>query len=248
MPFRTKLLTRLFCLLPLLFTFDAAQAQDAEASFADEEEFFDFDAGSAESASVPDPLEGFNRASFALNDKLYRYLLKPVARGLRVLPVPVRTSLDNFFTNLRAPASALSALLQGDPGNAATEIGRFALNTTAGLAGLLDPATDMGLIQDEEDLGQTLARYGIGPGFYLVVPVLGPTSLRDLGGTVGTNAINPLYQNLVTGEVIAINVAAGEVALSLDQDTYEALYDSALDPYVFFRSAWQQNRSGRIAK
>jgi ABC-type transporter lipoprotein component MlaA len=65
---------------------------------------------------------------------------------------------------------------------------------------------------------------------------------------VGTNAINPLYQNLVTGEVIAINVAAGEVALSLDQDTYEALYDSALDPYVFFRSAWQQNRSGRIAK
>lgn len=230
-----------FRLLACLLAAPLACAQD------EEEDFFVFDE-EEEAPSIADPLEGFNRASFALNDKLYRGVLKPVARGLRILPVPVRNSLDNFFDNLRAPASAISALLQGDVRNAGTELGRFLVNTTAGLAGFLDPATDVGLLQDEEDLGQTFARWGAGPGFYLVVPLLGSSSLRDLPGTVATNAVNPLYDNLVTGEVVGINVAAAEVALSLDQDTYEALYDSALDPYIFFRSAWAQNRAGRIAE
>jgi phospholipid-binding lipoprotein MlaA len=228
-------------LIACLLVTPLAWAQD------DEDDFFVFDE-EEEAPSIADPLEGFNRLSFALNDKLYRGVLKPVARGLRILPAPVRNSLDNFFDNLRAPASAISALLQGDVRNAGTELGRFLLNTTAGLAGFLDPATDVGLLQDEEDLGQTFARWGAGPGFYLVVPLLGSSSLRDLPGTIATNAINPLYDNLVTGEIIGINVAAAEVTLSLDQDTYEALYASALDPYIFFRSAWAQNRAGRIAE
>jgi phospholipid-binding lipoprotein MlaA len=211
----------------------------------DDEEFFDFDEVES-SVTVPDPLESFNRASFALNDKLYRGFLKPVARGMRVLPVPVRTSLSNFFINLVAPVSAASALLQGDAHNAATEAGRFILNTTAGLGGFLDPATGIGLIQDEEDIGQMLARWGVGHGFYLVVPLYGPTSLRDMAGSIANNKANPLYGNLVTGEIIGINVTGSEILLSLDQDTYEAFYESSLDPYVFFRSAWAQNRQGMI--
>lgn len=229
-----------FKLLPLL-----AALLSTPALAQDDEEFFEFEEEES-SVTVADPLEPFNRAMFALNDKLYRGALKPVARGLRILPVPVLTSMSNFFINLVAPVSAACALLQGDPHNAATEAGRFILNSTAGLGGLLDPATGIGLVQDEEDVGQTLARYGIGHGFYLVVPLYGPTSLRDIAGSIANNRSNPLYGNLVTGEIIGINVTGSEILLSLDQDTYEAFYESSLDPYVFFRSAWAQNRQGMI--
>ena len=212
----------------------------------DDEEFFEFDEEEASAPPVADPLEGFNRAMFGFNDTLYRGVLKPVARGLRVLPEPVRTSGSNFFDNLGAPVSSISALLQGDLRNCATELGRFLLNSTAGIAGLFDVATDVGLTQDEEDLGQTLGRYGVGHGFYLVLPFYGSSSLRDAIGTVATSAANPVYTNLETGEVLGITLTDAELKLSLDKDTYEALYASALDPYVFFRSAWQQNRAGAV--
>jgi phospholipid-binding lipoprotein MlaA len=254
-----------FALLALLAAPAVVVAQDAPAgptppaqiepaagaAAADEEEFFVFDEsedGSAPPVTIADPLENYNRAMFAFNDKAYRIVLKPIARGLRVLPEPVRVSGRNFFTNLGAPVSAASALLQGDVRNFGTELGRFLLNTTAGLAGLFDVATEVGIVQDEEDLGQTLARYGVGHGFYLVMPFYGSSSLRDVIGNAGTAAINPVYQNLDTGEIIAINVVEAEIALSLDRDTYESLYDSSLDPYAFFRSAWTQNRAGRVAE
>jgi phospholipid-binding lipoprotein MlaA len=226
-------------ILALLCPF--AQAQD-------DDDFFDFDEGAEAAPEIADPLEGLNRASFALNDKLYRGFLKPVARGLRVLPVGVRTSASNFFSNLGAPISAISALLQADPKNAVTEISRFAVNSTVGILGLFDPATRMGLEQDEEDLGQTLGRYGIGHGFYLVLPFYGASSLRDAIGLTANAALNPVYQNLDAGDIIAITFVNAEVALSLDEDTYEAFYDSALDPYIFFRSAWVQNRAGKVSQ
>jgi phospholipid-binding lipoprotein MlaA len=216
------------------------------AAAQDDDDFFIFDEEEDTSSEIADPLESLNRLTFAFNDKLYRGVLKPVARGLRVLPEPVLVSGNNFFSNLGAPVSAFSALLQADLPNAGTEIARFAVNSTIGILGLFDPASDMGLAQDEEDLGQTLARYGIGHGFYLVLPFYGSSSLRDTVGTIATAAVNPVYDNLETGEIIAINLTAAEVALALDQDTYEAFYDSALDPYIFFRSAWVQNRAGRI--
>jgi phospholipid-binding lipoprotein MlaA len=227
----------------------AEPAPDAAAAQAipEEEEFFVFEEeGEEPAATIADPLEGLNRATFAFNDTLYRGVLKPIARGLRVLPEPVRVSGTNFFDNLGAPVSSISALLQGDLRNCATELGRFLLNTTAGLAGFFDVATDVGLMQDEEDLGQTLGRYGIGPGFYLVLPFYGSSSLRDAISTVGNSALNPVYENLETGEIIAINLTDAELQLSVDRDTYEALYDQALDPYAFFRSAWAQNRAGKV--
>lgn len=234
---------RLFHLLAFGLLLGSVPLQAQE----DDDDFFVFDED-GETPTVADPFEPVNRAIFGFNDKAYRYVLKPVARGLRVLPTPVRVSMSNFFTNLRAPISAFSALLQADPKNAGSEAARFVVNTTVGIVGLFDPATSMGLIQDEEDLGQTLGRWGVGHGFYIVMPFVGPTSLRDVAGQIPSNTWNPLYRNLDNGEIIAINVVSGEVELSLDQDTYEAFYDSALDPYAFFRSAWEQNRAGRVAR
>lgn len=226
----------LACALP-------AAAQD------DDEDFFVFD--EEEDPDAPefdDPFEGFNRAMFGFNDKAYRYVLKPVARGLRIVPVPVRTSVSNVFNNLGAPISAASALLQGDLRNTGSELGRFGINSTLGILGLFDPATAMGLRQDEEDLGQTLARWGVGSGPYLVLPVLGASTLRDGVGIIATNTFNPVFDGWARGEIVGYRLTEAEIALSLDQDSYEALYDSALDPYVFFRSAWLQNRAGAIAR
>lgn len=212
----------------------------------DDDDFFIFDEEEDDSPSIADPFEGFNRASFALNDKLYRGVLKPVARGLRVIPEPARVSAANFFSNLGTPVSAANALLQGDLPNTGTELARFAINTTIGLLGFFDPATDLGLAREQEDLGQTFGRWGLGHGFYLVVPFFGATSLRDGLGSLGDTAINPFYDDLVAGEIMAARLTEAEVALSLDQDTYEALFESALDPYIFFRSAYVQNRAGRV--
>lgn len=230
-------------------------AQDAEPAadeeFFDDEEFFEFDEeGTEEAPEIADPLEGFNRAMFSFNDKAYRYALKPVARGLRVLPEPVRTSFSNFFSNLGTPVSAISALLQGDLGNTGSELGRFCVNSTVGILGLFDPATGMGLVQDDEDMGQTFGRWGVGTGPYIVLPLLGSSSLRDAVGFGANAALNPVNRNLdlEAGEIITLQLLRAEVALSLDKDTYEALYDGALDPYVFFRSAWTQNRAGAVAR
>ncbi len=144
--------------------------------------------------------------------------------------------------------SAASALLQADLPNAGTEITRFLLNSTAGLAGFFDVASEVGIERDSEDLGQTLGRYGVGHGFYLVMPFAGPSSLRDATGGIATAALNPVYENLHNDAIIAINVTSAEIALSLDKDTYESFYDSALDPYVFFRTAWVQNRAGDVER
>ena len=217
------------------------------ADTAKDDDFFEFDDKAAD-VSIADPLESVNRFTFAFNDKMYRYAMKPIARGLRVLPDPVLKSFANFFSNLKEPVSAISALLEGQPRNAASEIGRFVLNSTVGLFGFLDPATEVGLVEDDEDIGQAMATWGVGHGFYLVVPFYGSSSLRDITGDVATSALNPMFRNLETGEVIGITFTSAEVRLALDKDSYEGFYANSLDPYIFFRTAWLQNREGKIRK
>lgn len=258
-PVKSRLVAAALLLALSLAPCAQTQAQDDIDEFEDEElveeEFFEFEDDDffmfdeeEETDAIGDPFENFNRAMFSFNDTMYRKVLKPVARGLRVLPVPVRTSASNFFTNLGTPISSISALLQGDVPNAASEAGRFVVNSTLGILGLFDPATPLGLAQDEEDMGQTFARYGVPSGPYLVLPLFGSSSLRDAIG-MGTNAVlNPVNYELETEEVLAITFVEAEVSLSLDQDSYEKFHDSALDPYIFFRSAWVQNREGRIAR
>lgn len=242
-----KLLPSL-CLMAAVGLPQLGWAQDAPQPAPEEEEFFDFDEGEEPELRIADPLEPVNRVTFALNDKLYRGVFKPVARGLRILPAGVRISFSNFFNNLGTPVSAVSALLQADLRNTGTELSRFAINSTAGFFGFFDVAGEFGIERDNEDLGQTMARYGVGHGFYLIVPFYGSSSMRDVVGSVATAAINPVYNDLENREIVAANVVDAEITLSLDQDTYESFYDSALDPYIFFRTAWLQNRAGNVEK
>jgi phospholipid-binding lipoprotein MlaA len=204
-----------------------------------------------EEVNVFDPIEPLNRGMFWFNDKLYFYLLKPVARGYRVIPEPTRISVDNFFSNLATPIRLVNALLQFKFGDASSELGRFGVNTTVGLLGFFDPAQSwFELEKKDEDFGQTLGVYGAGPGFYLVLPIFGPSSLRDGIGKVGDYFVDPIsspwYFKLRTWEKITLKSLDRVNAISLDKDTYEGIKKEQLDPYLFVRDAYLQYRAAKI--
>jgi len=137
--------------------------------------------------AVWDPLESLNRATFSLNAVLARDVAAPVTAAYQsVVPQPIQTGVDDFFTNLREPVTAVSSGLQGDFQNAGTSVGRFAINSTVGIVGLFDVATDMGWVSRPEDLGATLCSYGVHSGPYFVVPVLGPSTAREAAGSLVT--------------------------------------------------------------
>jgi len=202
---------------------------------------------------VNDPIEPFNRVMFWFNDKLYFYLFKPIARGYRLVPEPARVSVSNFFSNLGTPVRLANSILQFKFDGTGREIGRFVINSTVGLLGLFDPARSwLGLEKQDEDFGQTLGVYGAGPGFYLVLPVFGPSSLRDGAGLVGDYFVDPIsspwYFKLRTWEQVALKSYDRVNALSLDKDTYEGIKKEALDPYLFVRDAYLQHRAAKIAR
>ncbi|MBI5586698.1 MAG: VacJ family lipoprotein [Deltaproteobacteria bacterium] len=202
-----------------------------------------------EMTAISDPLEPFNRAMFHFNDKLYFWVLKPVAQGYnQVVPEPARVGVQNFFSNLRMPVRFVSSLLQGDVKGAATQLGRFLVNTIWGVGGLLDPASSeqLDMPKQDADLGQTLGIYGVGQGFYLVWPILGPSSARDSVGLAGdfflypVSYINPWYDWLAVRSYEEVNAA------SLRIGDYEALKEAAIDPYVAIRNAYQQYRQKKV--
>ncbi len=199
--------------------------------------------------TMGDPIEPFNRAMFQFNDKLYFWVLKPVAQGYnKVVPEVARVSVDHFFANLRFPIRFVSCLLQADFGCAGTELGRFTVNTVWGVGGLLDPASskDLNIPKRQADLGQTLGVYGLGPGFYIVWPILGPSSARDMAKIVGdyflypVSYVNPWYQSLGVRTYEEVN----DTSLSIGD--YESLKEAAIDPYVALRDAYAQYRQGLI--
>jgi phospholipid-binding lipoprotein MlaA len=201
-----------------------------------------------EELDVYDPLETINRGTFWFNDKLYFYLLKPVARGYRwIMPEPLMLGIGNFFSNLASPARIINAGLQGKFADAGNELTRFAVNTTIGIGGLFDTAKDhFNLKKKEEDTGQTLGYYGIGPGPYLVLPFFGPSSFRDGIGLLADSRMDLTYylwEDLEYWAAIVLN-AVNKVAL--DKDTYEGIKKDALDPYLFIRDAWTQYRQNKV--
>lgn len=234
---------RLFLFIGLLFSsvLHAQEAQDEDDFFADEE-FLDDE--------IADPFEPINRMVFYANDKLFRVVLSPAVGIYQIVPEPARVSVSNFYENLTAPISAINAVLQLDMENAGSELSRFIINSTVGVLGLFDPASRMGIVQDREDLGQTLAHYGIGHGFYMVVPILGFYSLRDFGAKLGESTLNPINQvwDPDLKQYIVYQGIDGINDLSFNIENYISLYDSALDPYIFFRSAYVQNRAGAVAR
>ncbi|TYO98720.1 phospholipid-binding lipoprotein MlaA [Geothermobacter ehrlichii] len=205
----------------------------------------------AEDSQIADPLEPVNRGIFWFNDKLYIYLFKPLARGFRIVPEPGRLAIDRFFSNLGTPVRLVNCILQLKPKEAGTELGRFVVNSTVGLLGLFDPAKSwLGWKKQEEDLGQTFGRYHVGQGFYLVLPVFGPSSLRDGIGLLGDGFIDPItspwYVKLRLWEQIALKTGDRINVLSIDKDTYESIRREQLDPYLFVRDAWAQQRAALV--
>jgi len=202
---------------------------------------------------ISDPIEPVNRAIFWFNDKLYFYLLKPIARGYRIIPEPARISVDNVFSNLATPIRLANSLLQFKFKKAGTELGRFVVNSTVGLLGLFDPGKSwMGWKKADEDFGQTLGFYGAGDGFYLVLPIFGPSNLRDGIGRVGDYFVDPItsphYFILNDWEILALGGLETVNTLSIDKDTYEGIKRDALDPYLFLRNSYSQYRQAKIKK
>ena len=205
---------------------------------------------STQTLSMPDPLETFNRAMFHVNDKLYFWVLKPVARGYRaVMPQTARTGVQNFFNNLLAPLRLVNCILQGKGRAAEAELAKFLYNSTVGVLGFGNPAQKYpALNPDAEDLGQTLGSYGIGNGFYIIWPVLGSSTLRDSVGLVGDAFLNPINYVDPVEASYAITGYRTINNLSFRIGDYESLKKAALDPYEAMRNAYFQLRQSKIKK
>ncbi|MEO7813040.1 MAG: VacJ family lipoprotein [Usitatibacter sp.] len=207
-------------------------------------------AGCATTGGTPaDPWEGLNRKTYAFNDALDRAVLKPVAQGYqKIIPAPAREGVNNFFENLEDIGTSLNNFLQGKPGQGFSDAGRFVVNTVLGVLGLWDVATPMGLEKHYEDFGQTLGRWGVGPGPYLVLPLLGPSTLRD----APAKAVDPswYYSNsrlLDNGKEYWGFWTLDKVRTRANLLQSEKLLDeAALDKYTFIRDAWLQRRRSMV--
>ncbi len=211
---------------------------DDSLDFLDEE-----DEGIENGIRIADPLEPWNKVMYQFNDKLYFWVLKPVAKGYRaVVPQVVRNSVKNFFVNLTFPARFVNSLLQAKDQTATDELGRFLFNSTVGVLGFWDAAgrfyPDLNPVS--EDLGQTLGRYRMGNGFYVVWPILGPSTLRDSVGLLGDRFLNPVTYVEPTMASVGISAYDTVNGLSFRIGDYETLKDAALDPYEAFRDAYIQ--------
>ncbi|MDQ3187763.1 MAG: VacJ family lipoprotein [Pseudomonadota bacterium] len=195
-----------------------------------------------------DPIESFNRQVFEFNDVVDRAVLKPVAEAYRfVLPEPVRDCLGNAFSNLREPSNAINNLLQGKPIDAISDTCRFVVNSTVGLLGCFDPARQMGLEKHNEDFGQTLGRWGAGPGPYLVLPILGPSSVRDAVGTLVVESY--LDPNFYINDIPVRNWILGTRVVDQRAQLLQAddlISGAALDKYRFIRDGYLQRRRSLV--
>jgi phospholipid-binding lipoprotein MlaA len=216
----------------------AAYAQDAQPAAAES------------AASAGDPWEGFNRDLYAFHEGVDTAVLEPVARGYRaVTPSPVREGVMNFLRNLRGPVIFANDVLQGEPGRAGTTAGRFAINTTLGVAGIFDPASSMGLERHDEDFGQTLAVWGVPEGPYLFIPLMGPSTVRDTAGRVVDTVFDPLtwaefddVDTARTARGVTTGIATRESVIEAVDDVRE----NSLDPYVSIRSSYVLLRQSAI--
>ena len=204
-------------------------------------------AGCATSGNPKDPIEGFNRAMFAFNEGLDTAIIKPVATGYEaVLPSPVRTGVTNFFSNIEDVFIGVNNLLQGKLPQAASDLGRVVINTTIGLLGVLDIASDAGLEKHDEDFGQTFGRWGVGNGAYVVLPLFGPRTVRDTAGLVLDSAVDPVRKHEPRGTrnaaVVLRLVNKRANFLAADKVVEEA----ALDKYSYMRDAYLQRRRNLI--
>lgn len=223
-------------------TKDSEKTEEKLDDIAEEKITYDF---------IPDPFEPVNRVFFHFNDKLYFWVLKPVATGYKkVTPQQFRICVRNVFSNLFMPVRAVNCLLQGKFKGFGNELLRFVVNSTVGMLGLMDPArTALKLEQQDEDFGQTLGWYGLGPGFFINWPILGPSSVRGTAGFVGDVCLDPVsWVYLDVGEWAAIRGGERVNAAALTLGEYESIKKAALDPYVALRDGYYQYRKNKIKR
>jgi phospholipid-binding lipoprotein MlaA len=202
---------------------------------------------------VYDPWEGYNRWMYNFNASFDRNIFIPTVNAYRwVLPEFARTGINNFFSNLGEFRNLANALLQGKFKQSGNTLGRLAVNTTLGIAGLMDPATDFGLYEHKEDFGQTLGYWGVGPGPFLVLPVLGPSTLRDAPGILVDPIYHPIYPpndwlvEMNTWEVMAIATLEGiDTRSNIGFEYYQT---GTPFEYTWVRSLWLEYRKLQIEK
>jgi phospholipid-binding lipoprotein MlaA len=198
--------------------------------------------------SPGDPLEGYNRAMFGFNDGVDKAIIKPLASGYKtVMPEFARTGVSNFFANLGDLWIGINNVLQGKIGAGVSDFGRFAMNTTVGILGLFDVASDAGMEKHNEDFGQTLGRWGVGSGAYVVLPILGPSNVRDGLSLLAVDwrGYPVWYVNDVPTRNVLIAVRYIDIRANL-LDLGNLAEEAALDYYAYVRDAYLQRRRSLI--
>jgi phospholipid-binding lipoprotein MlaA len=209
----------------------------------------------AAEVKVSDPIEPVNRGVFWFNHQLYRYVARPFSAAYKtVFPEIVRNGIRNAYDNVRFPVRFVNHTLQGRLDRTAQETGRFVVNTTVGVGGVMKPADKIPALADvpKSDTGQTFAKWGVPHGPYLVFPVLGPTSCRDLVGTAGDTALNPVaWLGLLfggAGWTTAVSAPSGAHGVPDQMDRYDAATKDSLDPYIAARTSYIQYREAQKKK
>ncbi|HVC55131.1 MAG TPA: VacJ family lipoprotein [Stellaceae bacterium] len=211
--------------------------------------------GTAQAAAAEegfnDPLEDTNRAIFSFNQGVDRAIIVPVAKAYRtVLPPPVRDALHNFLQNLDAPVVFANDVLQGQIGLAGKTLSRIVINTTAGVGGLVDVAAVVGIPYHPNDLGVTLATWGFAEGPYIVIPILGPSSARDLAGEIGDSFADPgdyvASQHHLLWVAVVRTATSGIDVRSRNIESLADIEKTALDYYATIRSLYRQRRQAEI--
>ncbi len=223
----------------------------------DEVDEFEEEFSTEKTEQLFDPLSNYNRSMTNFNDKVFTYALNPVAEAYAyVIPQPFRIGLSNFIKNLNFPVRLTNNILQGKVQNMSDEIGRFLANSTIGILGVMDPATTyLHIPAHKEDFGQTLGYYGIGPGFHIVLPFLGPSNIRDLAGLTLDAYASPLVnvngfenykipKNFVQSTGIVALHMVNKTSLNLGQ--YESIKKDAIELYPFLRDIYEQKRVSDI--
>ena len=250
---------------------DLRNALDADAPTADEDidsleddfngfgDNFEDEFAAEDTFDVFDPLSGYNRAMTGFNDKFYFWVAKPVAKGYGyIVPEPARISVSRFFKNLLFPVRFINNILQFKFKGAGVELSRFVINSTVGILGLADPAKNwFDLSPYAEDFGQTLGYYGVGSGFHIVLPFLGPSNLRDLVSMVPDYYADPVQlvqlvdadmDELIDADIDHFAFRSYDIInrTSLHIGEYETLKADALDLYTFLRDTYEANRKKKI--
>jgi len=192
----------------------------------------------AAAEETPDPLEELNRVTSGFNRGIRTLILNPFAElYTKLTPPPIQETISNVANNLSEPLTAVSSALQGDDENAGAAMERFLINTTVGLGGINDEATEMGVVARVEDLGQAAGKDGVGGGAHIVLPILGPSNMRDATGDIINFLVNPLS---------AATTVQKSITYAENKDAIEAMNKTAVDPYVAERDAYEQNRRFKI--